>query len=485
MIVVVKHGIFSLGYSSEEAFHNMMYFVERAESEVRRGKKTVFVSNAVYRKMPPKRNLGPALRGVLEGYNKNGNGVILKFRTNNTIRKFVDGNELNRYANAGPVTPDHVIWIKPKPLIISLSSDIKIIQRKVKKYIEAYKRYFEKNNSRFGNSKKMRETLPRVILVPGYGLFGVGDTSVNALIRADIAENWVKVITAAESIGRFSPATNKDIFDVEYWSLEAEKIIVTERLPLKGRIALITGGGSGIGKATAKAFRKAGAEIVILDVNSNTTKFVANELDGLGLVVDVTDEIAVARAFKKVVSYYGGVDIVVSNAGKAWHGEIGAVPDSVLRESFELNFFAHQTVAKNAVRVMKLQHEAGGCGGSILFNTSKQAVNPGKEFGPYGIPKAATLFLVRQYALDYGKHGIRTGGVNADRVRSGLLNDEMIALRSNARQLSKEEYLTGNLLGREVTADDVAKAFLDLALSPSTTGAILTVDGGNIEAALR
>ena len=156
-----------------------------------------------------------------------------------------------------------------------------------------------------------------------------------------------------------------------------------------------------------------------------------------------------------------------------------------MRKSFELNFFAHQTIAQNAVRVMRAQHSAGDSGGCILFNTSKQAVNPGKNFGPYGLPKAATLFLVRQYALDHGKHGIRASGVNADRVRSGLLSDEMIAMRSKARKLSEDEYLRGNLLGREVTANDVAKAFLDLALSPSTTGAILTVDGGNIEAALR
>ena len=152
-----------------------------------------------------------------------------------------------------------------------------------------------------------------------------------------------------------------------------------------------------------------------------------------------------------------------------------------MRQSFELNFFAHQSVAQAAVRIMGTQR-TGGC---LLFNTSKQAVNPGPDFGPYGLPKAATLFLMRQYALDHGKDGIRSNAVNADRIRTGLMTDDMIANRSQARGISEKDYMSGNLLGREVTADDVAQAFLNLALTQKTTGAVLTVDGGNIAAAPR
>jgi NAD(P)-dependent dehydrogenase (short-subunit alcohol dehydrogenase family) len=126
-----------------------------------------------------------------------------------------------------------------------------------------------------------------------------------------------------------------------------------------------------------------------------------------------------------------------------------------------------------------------GTGGCLLFNVSKQAVNPGPNFGPYGLPKAATLFLMRQYALDYGAEGIRANAVNADRIRSGLLTDEMIAARAKARGVGEHDYMTGNLLGREVTADDVAQAFLAQALALKTTGSVTTVDGGNIAAALR
>ena len=178
---------------------------------------------------------------------------------------------------------------------------------------------------------------------------------------------------------------------------------------------------------------------------------------------------------------WGGLDLVVSNAGAAWQGKIGEVSNEVLRKSFELNFFAHQTVAQAAVKIMQRQ----GTGGCLLFNVSKQAVNPGPKFGPYGLPKASTLSLLRQYAVDYGEDGIRSNGVNADRIRTGLLTDRMIRERAKARGVSEQEYMGGNLLQKEVTAEDVAQAFLSLALAQKTTGAVLPVDGGNIAAALR
>jgi NAD(P)-dependent dehydrogenase (short-subunit alcohol dehydrogenase family) len=201
----------------------------------------------------------------------------------------------------------------------------------------------------------------------------------------------------------------------------------------------------------------------------------------LGIKCDVTDPASVRAAFDRVVAEFGGLDILVSNAGAAWQGRIGEVDEAILRQSFELNFFGHQRVAQAAVRIMLAQ----GTGGCLLFNVSKQAVNPGPNFGPYGLPKAATLLLVRQYALEYGADGIRANAVNADRIRSGLLTDAFIAERSQARRLSETEYMRGNLLGREVTADDVAQAFLHQALQLKTTGNVTTVDGGNIAAALR
>ena len=157
------------------------------------------------------------------------------------------------------------------------------------------------------------------------------------------------------------------------------------------------------------------------------------------------------------------------------------VDEKLLRDSFELNFFAHQNMAQRAVQILRQQ----STGGALLFNISKQAVNPGPGFGPYGLPKAATMALMRQYAVEFGGAGIRSNAVNADRIKSGLLTQSMVESRAKARGVSADDYMRGNLLGREVDAMDVAQAFVDLALAKSTTGAVITVDGGNIAAALR
>ena len=304
------------------------------------------------------------------------------------------------------------------------------------------------------------------------------------MIDSDGFRPNVGIILAAESIGRFAPVGEGDLFDIEYWGPEQakrERASARTRPPLQGQIALVTGGASGIGAATARMFAANGATVSVLDLGLDGAMALGDEIGGIGLACDVTDRRAVKRAFDETIRRFGGVDIVVSNAGAAWQGEIGTLSDDILRKSFELNFFAHQSVAQEAVAVMRRQKT----GGTLLFNTSKQAVNPGANFGPYGLPKAATLFLVRQYALDHGKDGIRANAVNADRIRSGLLTDAMIAQRSAARKVREDSYMRGNLLREEVTVDDVARAFLHLALSPKTTAAVLTVDGGNIEAALR
>ena len=329
----------------------------------------------------------------------------------------------------------------------------------------------------------MLDPAPRVALVPGLGLFGMGTNAKAAGVAADLAQAAVEAITDAEATGRFESIPEADMFDCEYWPLEQAKLGAAKPLPLAGQIAVITGGAGAIGAATAQVFAKAGAEIALLDRDLAAAQRQAKTIGGsaIALPCDVTDAASVRDAFAQVVAKFGGVDILVSNAGAAWQGRIGEVDEKILRESFELNFFAHQKVAQAAVKIM-LAQQTGGC---LLFNVSKQAVNPGANFGPYGLPKAATLFLVRQYALDYGADGIRANAVNADRIRSGLLTGDFIKERAAARGLTEKDYMSGNLLGREVTAQDVAQAFLAQALALKTTADVTTVDGGNIAAALR
>ena len=393
-----------------------------------------------------------------------------------------------RYARAGVITPDHVIRVKPWPLILAAPQDGKLAgfqraaSKAAQKFIDGYRAYFARHKAR-AHGAAMHDPAPRVVLVPGLGLFGLGASAKDAGIAADIAQAAVEGITGAEAIGRFTSISPADMFDCEYWPLELAKLGARKELPLAGQVAVVTGAGGAIGAATAQAFAAAGAEVALLDLDAGAARRKAEAIGGsaLALKCDVTDAASVRDAFKQVVAAFGGVDIAISNAGAAWQGKIGEVDEATLRKSFELNFFAHQKVAQAAVKIMLAQ----GTGGCLLFNVSKQAVNPGANFGPYGLPKAATLFLVRQYALDYGADGIRANAVNADRIRSGLLTGDFIAQRAKARGLSEKDYMSGNLLRREVTAQDVAQAFLAQALALKTTADVTTVDGGNIAAALR
>jgi rhamnose utilization protein RhaD (predicted bifunctional aldolase and dehydrogenase)/NAD(P)-dependent dehydrogenase (short-subunit alcohol dehydrogenase family) len=491
-LILLRHGIFTFAEDARTAYELMIEMVTLAEARIAQNSRT-FVRALLPSLLAPVADIAPILRGAvaLENNAKEGTAKrqILAFRTTPKILSYVNGAELARYSQIGVATPDHTIRTKNWPLLVPAPEAEKLgewseeVRRAVAEFVAGYHSYFGRNNARLHGLKKELDPYPRVVLVPGIGLFGLGASAKDAAIAADIAENTIDVVSAAEAMSRYQSISEQDQFDVEYWSLEQAKLGKGAEKPLARQVALITGGGSGIGAATAKAMAKEGAEIAILDRDAEAAKRVAKVVGGhaLGLACDVTKPDDIRRAFDQVVEKFGGVDIVVSNAGAAWQGRIGEVVEALLRQSFELNFFAHQSVAQNAVRIMKAQ----GTGGCLLFNTSKQAINPGKDFGPYGLPKAATLFLVKQYALDYGKEGIRANAVNADRVRSGLLTDDMVATRAKARGVSEADYMSGNLLHREVTSEDVAAAFVFLALARKTTAGIVTVDGGNIEASLR
>ncbi len=492
-LILVKHGIFSFGADARESYERMIALVTSAEERLARNRKRAFVSAKLPARPARVADVAPVVRGACSLPESKIDGAwrrfVLDFRGSDAVINFVNGVEVARYGQAGVVTPDHNIRIKNWPLVVAAPEDgaLDVFRASVRTAVAAfgdrYQSYFTANNARVGGIKTMLDPMPRVVLVPGVGLFGLGRSKKEAKIAADLAEAAIATITDAEAVGRFEPLPESDLFDVEYWSLEQAKLGNAKELPLAGQVAVITGAAGAIGFATAKAFAAAGAEVALLDVDEAAAQAKASAIGGaaIGLRCDVTDVASVRDAFAAVSSAFGGVDIAVSNAGAAWQGRIGEVDEAVLRESFELNFYGHQRVAQAAVKIMRAQ----GTGGCLLFNVSKQAVNPGPDFGPYGLPKAATLFLVRQYALEYGSEGIRANAVNADRIRSGLLTQEMIASRSKLRGVSEQDYMRGNLLGREVAAEDVAQAFLAQALALKTTADVTTVDGGNIAAALR
>ena len=347
------------------------------------------------------------------------------------------------------MTPDHAIRTKSVPLVApapeagKLDAFKKDAKAALDKFVADYHAYFAAPQRRQMPAKKELDPVPRVVLVPGVGLFGVGNTSKDAKIAADLAETTVEVIADAERLGTYECIPEPDIFDIEYWSLEQAKLGcrggeaagAAHRRRDRRRLGHRRGDG---GRLRQGRRRGRGAR--------------PRRLQGEGL-----------RHRLRCHRRGAGARRLRQDRGDLWrrrHRRLQRrrrlagqdrrrVDEATLRESFELNFWAHQSVAQNAVRIMRAQ----GLGGCLLFNTSKQAVNPGPDFGPYGLPKAATLFLMRQYALDHGADGIRSNAVNADRIRSGLLTDEMIAQRSKARGLSEADYMGGNLLGIEVTAE--------------------------------
>ncbi len=272
----------------------------------------------------------------------------------------------------------------------------------------------------------------------GVGLFGLGRSKKDAAVAADVAESAVAAITDAEAIGTFESISEADMFDCEYRSLEQAKLGKEPEKPLAGQIAVITGAAGAIGAATARALVRPGLRVALLDIDVDAAKKVAGGVGGAvsAFACDVTDAASVIAAFEKIVERFGGVDILVSNAGAAWQGRIGEVDEAVLRKSFELNFHGHQRVAQAAVKIMLAQ----GTGGCLLFNVSKQAINPGPDFGPYGTaarPRPSSSCASTRSITALPASGPTP--VNADRVRSGLLDDDMIAARSKSRGVSRRK----------------------------------------------
>ena len=423
----------------------------------------------------------PMLRGAVAG-----KGLpVLDVRPDTT--GFLERPDVAELALRGVATPDHVIRTKGFPLWLdcaSLASGKPAIAQAVADYATRYIDYFDHENARCGGTKTQLPPTPGLIWAQGIGIIGVGTDVAAARIAGDIGQQTIRVMADAQSVGRFTPINAADMFDCEYWSLEQAKLGRGTPPPFRGQIVLITGGAGAIGLATARAFAAQAAAVFLVDRDPATLAKALATLgrDHGGLAIDITAPAAAQDAVNACVRRFGGLDILVSNAGAAMQGAVATLPDDTLRASFELNFFAHHAFAQAAIGVFRAQANRAG---QLLFNVSKQAVNPGKGFAAYGLPKATTMFLLRQLALELGAEGVRVNGINADRIRSGLLNDDMITARAAARKVDEATYMAGNLLGAEVEARHVADAFVMLARSERTTAHVMTVDGGNIEAALR
>ena len=483
-LILMNHGIFTFSDDAKEAYNLMIKYVSQAERAIKKLKVKKIKQIKNFSTKFSAHEIAPIIRGLSS--NNENQKFIVNYKLNKHLKYFINGKNIRSYSSKGTATPDHVIRVKPFPLIItpkknSSINDFKFLAKKAfKNYRKKYINYFNTNKNKANGKKVMLDTSPRVVFVQNIGMFSIGKDLKGAKIAGDLTDTNAKVIASVEETSTYKFISEKDLFDVEYWSLEQAKIKKQKKL-LEGNVVVITGSAGAIGFKTYKVFKSYGAEVVLLDYNLERIKNLQSKVKDLCIHCDVRNKKSVKKAFDQICTKYGGIDILISNAGTAIVGSIAEVDDKILRQSFEDNFFSHQNCASEAIKIMKKQN-TNGC---LLFNISKQSVNPGKNFGPYGLPKSALLSLCKQYAVDYGSYGIRSNGVNADRIRSGLMTDKMIKNRAKARSLSTDEYMKGNLLLDEVKAEDVAKAFFHLAVSKKTTGAVLTVDGGNIAASLR
>ncbi len=304
-LVLLKHGIFTFGDSAREAYERMVAAVSLAEDQLVRRRRTVFPSARLPAAIAGIAEVAPILRGACAIASPNVGGAykrfILEFRSGPAVLDYVNGAELGRYSQAGVATPDHTIRTKNYPLIVpppeagGLDAFKTSVREAVDRFTTDYHAYFARHNARQADPKRELDPIPRVVLVPGLGLFGLGGNARDARVAADIAQSTIETITDAEAIGRFESVSEADLFDIEYWSLEQAKLGQAVEKPLAGQIAVITGGAGTIGLATARAMSRAGAEVALLDIDGKAAEARAKELGGaaLGLACDVTDRAAV------------------------------------------------------------------------------------------------------------------------------------------------------------------------------------------------
>jgi rhamnose utilization protein RhaD (predicted bifunctional aldolase and dehydrogenase)/NAD(P)-dependent dehydrogenase (short-subunit alcohol dehydrogenase family) len=496
VMVLEKHGLFTWGATAKESYERTIEAVTRAERHVLEHAATVSLPA---REIDPTARLDamqvlPRLRGAaarLAG-DPPERGPVVRARSTPAILRFLARPEAAGLVSKGCATPDHVLRTKPTALFVpdpaggheGESLGVRL-EAAIAQYAREYDAYFEAMCRAKGVRKTKLDPWPRVVLLPGFGVCALGGTAIEADAALDLYEHTIDVMTNAAAVGAYEPVGRADLFDMEYWSLEQAKIKPVAPQPLSRSIALVTGAASGIGEAVAARMAAAGAHVAAVDRDAEALEGVAADLRKkhrsrvLALPADVRDPRAVERAMARTVEAWGGLDVVVSNAGAAPEGRLDTeAGQEMLRDSLELNCLAHVTVARLASEVMRAQ----GHGGCLLFNASKSAFNAGPGFGPYAVAKSALIAVMRQYAVDLGPAAIRSNAVNADRIRTRLFAEGVAESRARARGLSPEEYFRANLLGREVTSTDVADAFVYLATARATTGCVVTVDGGNAAA---
>ncbi|MEO7119607.1 MAG: bifunctional aldolase/short-chain dehydrogenase [Ginsengibacter sp.] len=500
-IMLGSHGLFTWGDTAYESYINTLEVIETCAQylEDNYGEKGKTFGGEKIKSLPKEERLNKAalLAPVLRGFCSSETKMIGHFTDDERVLEYINSNDLEKLAPMGTSCPDHFLRTKISPLVLNLTvneeiNDIPVLKKKLEPQFQEYRKMYTHyyNTCKHENSPAVRDANPVVILYPGVGMFTFAKNKQTARVAAEFYTNAINVMKGAEAISEYTSLPRQEAFDIEYWLLEEAKL---QRMPppkpLTGRVALVTGSGGGIGKAIAKKFAEEGACVIINDINEERISGAVAEFESLftkdnvaSVKLDVTNQETISEAVKTAALEFGGVDIVVNNAGISISKPIEEHTLEDWNKLYDILVKGQFLVSQSCINVMRKQ----GFGGDIINIVSKNSIVAGPNNAAYGSAKAAQAHLSRLMAAELGSDKIRVNIVNPDAVisDSNIWAGGWAKGRAKAYGIKVEElpafYAKRTLLNETILPEDIANACFAFVggLLNKSTGNILNVDGG-------